>query len=70
MNPLGDVRAKVNDKKESVPSGETQSVIRFVWTPEFILLMVWASIGNTDITFISFNWNKFARIVSGQISTD
>ena len=70
VNPLGDARAKVNDKKESASPGETQSVMKYVWTPEFILFMVWASIGNMDITFISFNWNKFARIVSGQRSTD
>lgn len=65
MNPLGDARGKEKAKQESESKGNSQSVIKYVWTPEFILLMIWASIGNMDITFISFNWNKFARIVSG-----
>ena len=65
MNPLGDARAKAQTKQESESKGSSQSVVQYVWTPEFILLMIWASFGNMDITFISFNWNKFARIVSG-----
>ena len=65
INPLGDARAKEQTKQESESKGNSQSVAQYVWTPEFILLMIWASFGNMDITFISFNWNKFARIVSG-----
>ena len=65
INPLGDARAKEQTKKESESKGNSQSVAQYVWTPEFILLMIWASFGNMDICFISFNWNKFARIVSG-----
>lgn len=67
VNPLGDAKSKNLEKHESVSKDEqsNQPVMKYVWTPEFILLMVWASFGNMDITFISFNWSKFARIVAG-----
>jgi len=29
------------------------------------MFLIWVSIGNLDAIFISFNWNKFARMVSG-----
>ena len=37
----------------------------YIWSVEFVMFLIWVSIGNLDIIFISFNWNKFARIVAG-----
>ena len=46
-------------------AGASKSAVHYVCSIEFVMFLIWVSIGNLDAIFISFNWNKFARMVSG-----
>ena len=46
-------------------AGASESSAHYVCSVEFVMFLIWVSIGNLDAIFISFNWNKFARMVSG-----
>ena len=65
LNSMPDSREKELNRKESVAAGTSKSATNYVCSVEFVMFLIWVSIGNLDAIFISFSWNKFARIVSG-----
>ena len=65
LNSMPDAKAKGRNRRESMAAGTSKSATNYVCSVEFVMFLIWGSIGNLDAIFISFSWNKFARIVSG-----
>ena len=48
---------QINAKKDE----KVEDILK---SPEFILYLIWISIGNLDVVFTTFNWNQFTRFVT------